>query len=117
MSEGLVVFVTQGGVFRFDGMIQAGPQEQSCTTCCARYRRRTLAPSPTGIDSGNLCSLRLAHQRAKQVVEGSDGDIDCIIWSVRANCGQVSNKLLKEFPALTDEGLVAEFVVAIRRRL
>lgn len=68
-------------------------------------------------EAGYLCSLRLAHQRAKQVVEGSDGDIDRIIWSVRANCVQVSNKLLKEFPALTDEGLVAEFVVAIRRRL
>lgn len=65
-------------------------------------------------EAGYLCSLRLAHQRAKQVIEGPDGDIDRIIWSVRENGGQVSNKLLKEFPALTDEDIVAEVVVAIR---
>ena len=65
-------------------------------------------------DAGYLCSLRLARQRAKQVIEGADGHIDRIIWSVRENGGQVPNKLLKEFPALTDEDLAAEVVVAIR---
>ncbi len=64
-----------------------------------------------------ICAVFVWPTSAKQVVKGSDGDIDRIIWSVRANGGQVSNKLLKEFPALTDEDLVAEFVVAIRRRL
>lgn len=65
-------------------------------------------------DAGYLCSLRLARLRAKQVIEGADGHIDRIIWSVRENGGQVPNKLLKEFPALTDEDLAAEVVVAIR---
>ena len=53
-------------------------------------------------DAGYLCSLRLARQRAKQVIEGADGHIDRIIWSVRENGGQVPNKLLKEFPQKVD---------------
>ncbi|QDL38741.1 hypothetical protein [Rhodoferax sediminis] len=65
-------------------------------------------------EAGHLCSLRLARQRAKQVIEGSDGDIDRSIWSVRENGGQASSKLLKEFSALPDEDLAAEVVVAVR---
>lgn len=60
-----------------------------------------------------ICSLRLARQRAKQVTEGPAGDTDRIIRSMLENGGPVSNKSLKDFPALTDEDLVAEIVVAI----
>jgi hypothetical protein len=55
----------------------------------------------------------LARQRVKQVIEGPDGDIDRIIRSMPENGGPVLNKSLKDFPALTDEDLAAEVVVAI----
>ena len=64
-------------------------------------------------EAGYLRSLRTARDRVKQVLEGPDGDIDRIIRSVRENGGKVSNKLLKEMPALADEGLAAEVVAAI----
>ena len=65
-------------------------------------------------EAGYLRSLRTARERVKQVIEGPDGDIDRIIRSVRENGGKVSNKLLKEIPALADEGLAAELVMAIQ---
>ena len=65
-------------------------------------------------EAGHLRSLRVARERVKQVIEGPDGDIDRIIRSVRENGGKVSNKLLKEFPALADESLAAETVAVIK---
>lgn len=53
MSEGLVVFVTLGGGFWFDGMIQVGPREQS-HHMLRKVSSRTLVPSPTGIDGGTI---------------------------------------------------------------
>jgi len=65
-------------------------------------------------EAGYLRSLRVARERVKEVIEGPDGDIDRIIRSVRESGGKVSNKLLKEFPALADESLAAETVAAIK---
>jgi len=65
-------------------------------------------------EAGHLRSLRMARERVKQVIEGPDGDIDRIIRSVRENGGKVSNKLLREIPALADEALAAELVAAIQ---
>jgi hypothetical protein len=65
-------------------------------------------------EAGHLRSLRTARERVKQVIEGPDGDIDRIIRSVREGGGQVSHKLVKEFPALADEGLAAEVVAAVQ---
>ena len=65
-------------------------------------------------EAGYLRNLPLARERVKQVIEGPDGDIDRIIRSVRENGGKVSNKLLKELPALADDGLAAEVVAAIQ---
>lgn len=65
-------------------------------------------------EAGYLRSLRTAREGVKQVIEGPDGDIDRIIRSVRENGGRVSNKLLKEFPALGDERLAAATVAAIQ---
>jgi hypothetical protein len=64
-------------------------------------------------EAGYLRNLRLARERAKQVIEGPDGDIDRIIRSVRDNGGKVSNKLLEEFPVLEDEALAEKLVAAI----
>ena len=64
-------------------------------------------------EAGYLRSLRVARERVKEVIEGPDGDIDRIIRSVRES-GTVSNKLLKEFPALADERLAAETVAVIK---
>jgi len=60
-----------------------------------------------------LRDLRLARERVKQVIEGPDGDIDRIIRSVRESGARISNKLLKEIPALADEHLAASVVAAI----
>lgn len=65
-------------------------------------------------EAGYLRSLRTARERVKQVIEGPDGDIDRIIRSVRENGGKVSNKLIKEFPALEDEQLAAATTAAIQ---
>jgi hypothetical protein len=65
-------------------------------------------------EAGYLRGLRLARERVKQVIEGPDGDIDRIIRSVRENGGKVSNKLLKEIPALADDHLAAEVAAAIQ---
>jgi hypothetical protein len=65
-------------------------------------------------EAAYLRSLRLARDRVKQVIEGPDGDIDRIIRSVRDNGGKISNKLLKEIPALADESLAAEVAAAIQ---
>jgi hypothetical protein len=65
-------------------------------------------------EAGYLRSLRLARDRVKQVIEGPDGDIDRIIRSVRDNGGKISNKLIKEIPALVDEQLAAEVAAAIQ---
>ena len=64
-------------------------------------------------EAGYLRSLRAARARVKQVIEGPDADIDRIVRSVRDNGGKVSNKLLKEFPALAAVGLAADLVSAI----
>lgn len=65
-------------------------------------------------EAGYLRSLRLARERVKHVIEGPDTDIDRIIRSVRDNGGKVSNKLVKEFPALADEAITAELVAALQ---
>jgi hypothetical protein len=65
-------------------------------------------------EAGYLRSLRVARERLKQVVEGPDGDIDRIIRAVRENGGSVSKKLVKEFPALADEGVAADTVAAMQ---
>ena len=65
-------------------------------------------------EAGHLRSLRTARERVKQVIEGPDADIDRIIRSVRENGGKVSNKLLKEIPALAQKGVAAELVAAIQ---
>ena len=65
-------------------------------------------------EAGYLCSVRVARERVKQVIEGPDVDIDRIIRSVRENGGKASSKLQKEFPALANEGLAAEVVAAIQ---
>jgi len=44
-----------GWSIRLNGMTQSAPQEQSRIMRYAKCRRQTLGPSPTGIDSGNLC--------------------------------------------------------------
>ena len=64
-----------------------------------------------------LRGLRNARERVKQVIEGPDGDIDRIIRSVRENAGKLSNKLLKEFPELTEDDLAGEVLVAIETAL
>ena len=66
-------------------------------------------------EAGYLRSLRLAREHVKQVIEGPDGDIDRIIRSVRDNGGKISNKLLKEIPALADGQLAKEVAAAIQR--
>lgn len=65
-------------------------------------------------EAGYLRNLRMARERVKRVIEGPDVDIDRIIRSVRENGGTVSNKLVREFPVLADEGLAAEAVAAIQ---
>jgi hypothetical protein len=65
-------------------------------------------------EAGNLQRLHAARERVKQVIEGPDGDIDRIIRSVRESGDKMSNKLLEEFPALTDEHLAAEILTVIR---
>ena len=60
-----------------------------------------------------LRGLCIARERVKQVIEGPDGDIDRIIRSVRENAGKLSNKLLKEFPALADDAFAGEVLAAI----
>ena len=65
----------------------------------------------------HLRGLRNARERVKQVIEGPDGDIDRFIRSVRENSGSLSNKLLKEFPALAEEALAGEVLVAIETAL
>lgn len=66
-------------------------------------------------EAAYLRSLHTARLRVKEVIEGPDGDIDRIIRSVRENGGKVSDKLIKEFPALDDERLAAATVAAIQR--
>ncbi len=68
-------------------------------------------------EAGHLRGLRNARERVKQVIEGPDGDIDRIIRSVRENSGSLSNKLLKEFPALADDDLASEVLAAIEAGL
>lgn len=65
-------------------------------------------------EAGYLRSLRTARERVKQIIEGPDSDIDRIIRSVRENGGLLSGKLLKEFPALADEGLAGEVAAAVQ---
>ncbi len=65
-------------------------------------------------DAGHLRSLRAARDGVKNVIEGPDGDIDRIIRSVRDNAGGVSNKLLKEFPALADIAVANAVVAAVQ---
>lgn len=65
-------------------------------------------------EAGYLRSLRVAREHVKQVIEGPDGDIDRIIRSVRESGGKLSQKLLKEFPALADDALADEVVAAIQ---
>jgi hypothetical protein len=65
-------------------------------------------------EAGYLRSLRTARERVKQIIEGPDSDIDRIIRSVRENGGVLSGKLLKEFPALADEGLASEVAAAVQ---
>ena len=59
-----------------------------------------------------------AHQRARQGVnewiEGPDQDLDRIIRSVRENGWVISNKLISEFPLLTDQRLRVRIVEVIR---
>lgn len=66
-------------------------------------------------EAGHLRSLRLAREQVKQVIEGPDGDIDRIIRSVRDSGGRISNKLLKEMPALADEQLAEEVAAPVQR--
>ncbi|MEB0089990.1 MULTISPECIES: Fic family protein [unclassified Pseudomonas] len=63
-------------------------------------------------EADHLRALRLAREQVKNVLEGPDSDIDRIIRSVRENGGKLSNKLLKEFPLLS-EGSVGVDVVAV----
>ena len=65
----------------------------------------------------HLRGLRNARERVKQVIEGPDGDIDRFIRSVRENSGSLSNNLLKEFPALTEDALAGEVLAAIEAAL
>lgn len=65
-------------------------------------------------EAGHLRTLRLARERVKNVLEGPDGDIDRIIRSVRENGGKLSNKLLKEFPSLSEETVGQEVIEAIQ---
>ena len=46
-------------------------------------------------------------------IEGPDSDIDRIIRSVRENGGQLSGKLLKEFPPLAQAPVGQQVVAAI----
>lgn len=65
-------------------------------------------------EAGHLRSLRIARERVKQVIEGPDPEIDRIIRSVREHGGQVSNKLVKEFPILKDEIVASALSAAVR---
>ncbi|MEF8713107.1 MAG: hypothetical protein V5B39_05960 [Accumulibacter sp.] len=60
-----------------------------------------------------ICTLFGSRERVKQVIEGPDGDIDRIIGSVRDNGAKISNRLIREIPALADESLAAEVATAI----
>ena len=64
-------------------------------------------------EAGYLRSLRAARERVKQVIEGPDSDIGRIIRSVRENGGQLSGKLLKEFPSLAQAPVGQQVVEAI----
>jgi hypothetical protein len=52
-----------------------------------------------------LQNLFMARSAVKEILEGPDADIDRIIRSVRENHGQISNKLISEFPHLSDESI------------
>ncbi|MCC6852380.1 MAG: hypothetical protein GX886_01550 [Comamonadaceae bacterium] len=65
-------------------------------------------------EAGHLRSLRIARERVKQVIEASDPEIDRIIRSVREHGGQVSNKLVKEFPILKDEVVASAVSAAVQ---
>lgn len=65
-------------------------------------------------EAGYLRNLRVARERLKRVIEGSDNELDRIIQSVRESSGKLSNKLLREFPLLADEDLAGEVVAAVQ---
>lgn len=62
-----------------------------------------------------LRSARAARAAIKEVVEGPDTDIDRMIRSVRGNGGQLSNKLMKDFPFLATTEAGPEIVHIIKR--
>jgi hypothetical protein len=51
----------------------------------------------------------------KAIIEGPDAQIDNIIRSVQQNKGIISNKLLKQYPALADQQRAAEVVAVVRQ--
>ena len=112
--------VTGGAVFPW---VLAGLSESEqaqlvgCRAMAERYLAevvRVTIEQEMRKEAGYLRSLRLARERVKQVIEGPDGDIDRIIRSVRDNGGMISNKLIKEIPALADEHLATQVAAAIQ---
>ncbi len=81
-------------------------------------RRDQAIPAPFILPvSAAITSSAVHRRRYDQVIEGPDGDIDRIIRSVRENSGKLSNKLLKEFPALAEHALAGELLEAIEAAL
>jgi hypothetical protein len=87
------------------------------TNATADHERRCSPwpfPSPGPLPEGARTRGRRSALRAPSLIEGPDGDIDRIVRSVRENGGTISNKLIKEIPALADEELAAEVAAAIQ---
>lgn len=65
-------------------------------------------------EAGYLLRLHAARERVKQVIEGPDSNIDRVIRSVRENGGQLSGKVLKEFPPLAQAPVGQQVIAAIK---
>ncbi len=60
-----------------------------------------------------ICVVCLQWDRVKQVIDGPGSDIDSFIRLVRENGGQLSGKLLQEFPPLVQAPVGQQVVAAI----
>ena len=65
-------------------------------------------------EAGFLFELRQVRERVKEVIEGSDMEIDRLVRSIRLNDSRISGKLESEFPILANSEVAAAVVAAIR---
>jgi hypothetical protein len=82
----------------------------------ARVVRQTVEKEMRD-EAAILRNHQLLRDAIKNVFEGPDADIDRIIRSIHQSEGQVSNKLLKQYPLLEDEAIKAEIVALVARFL